>query len=103
METQPQLLLLQKTLLMAEGMCRRLSPEENMWVLAKPQIERWARENLGPEARLRDADRLHSKCRDCQYRKICGGSRARAYALTGDLYASEPDCVYVPPESRRAV
>jgi ubiquinone biosynthesis protein len=55
METQPQLLLLQKTLLMAEGMCRRLSPEENMWVLARPEIEGWARENLGPEARLRDA------------------------------------------------
>jgi ubiquinone biosynthesis protein len=55
METQPQLLLLQKTLLMAEGMCRGLSPEENMWVLAQPQIEAWARENLGPEARLRDA------------------------------------------------
>ncbi len=55
METQPQLLLLQKTLLMAEGLCRRLSPEENMWALAQPQIERWARENLGPEMRLRDA------------------------------------------------
>ena len=53
-ETQPQLLLLQKTLLMAEGMCRGLSPEENMWALAQPQIEVWARENLGPEARLRD-------------------------------------------------
>ena len=55
METQPQLLLLQKTLLMAEGLCRRLNPDENMWALAQPQIERWARENLGPEARLRDA------------------------------------------------
>ena len=55
METQPQLLLLQKTLLMAEGLCRRLSPEENMWALARPQIERWARQNLGPEARLKDA------------------------------------------------
>jgi len=55
METQPQLLLLQKTLVMAEGMCRGLSPEENMWALAQPQIELWARENLGPEARLRDA------------------------------------------------
>jgi len=55
METQPQLLLLQKSLLMAEGLCRRLSPEENMWALAHPQIERWARQNLGPEARLKDA------------------------------------------------
>ena len=55
METQPQLLLLQKTLLMAEGLCRQLSPEENMWALAQPQIERWTRQNLGPEARLKDA------------------------------------------------
>ena len=55
METQPQLLLLQKTLLMAEGLCRRLNPEENMWALAQPQIEHWARENLGPEARLRES------------------------------------------------
>jgi ubiquinone biosynthesis protein len=55
METQPHLLLLQKTLLMAEGICRGLSAEENMWLLARPLIEAWARLNLGPEARLRDA------------------------------------------------
>ncbi|MBI05958.1 MAG: 2-polyprenylphenol 6-hydroxylase [Rhodospirillaceae bacterium] len=55
METQPQLLLLQKSLLMAEGLCRRLSPEENMWALAHPQIERWARQNLGAEARVKYA------------------------------------------------
>lgn len=55
METQPQLLLLQKSLLMAEGLSRRLSPEQNMWVLSQPLIEEWARENLGPEARVRDA------------------------------------------------
>lgn len=46
---------------------------------------------------LRDASRLHGKCGACEYREICGGSRARAYALTGDPLASEPDCVYVPP------
>ena len=54
METQPQLLLLQKTMLTAEGVSRRLYPDTNMWVLARPLIETWMRDNLGPEARVRD-------------------------------------------------
>ena len=52
METQPQLLLLQKTLLMAEGMGRRLDPTVNMWTLAQPLIEDWMRSHRGPEARV---------------------------------------------------
>ncbi len=55
METQPQLLLLQKNLLLAEGIGRRLNPEVNMWVLAQPLIEDWVGEHLGADARLRDA------------------------------------------------
>jgi radical SAM protein len=46
--------------------------------------------------RLRDADRLQGECGVCEFRKICGGSRARAFAVTGDPFASEPDCVYTP-------
>lgn len=45
---------------------------------------------------LRDADRLGGKCGACEFRRICGGSRARAYALTGDPMAEEPCCVYEP-------
>jgi radical SAM protein with 4Fe4S-binding SPASM domain len=45
---------------------------------------------------LRDGDRLNGKCGACEYRNICGGSRARSYALTGDPLASEPDCIFVP-------
>jgi MoaA/NifB/PqqE/SkfB family radical SAM enzyme len=45
---------------------------------------------------LRDGDRLSGKCGACEFRNICGGSRARSYALTGDPLASEPDCIYVP-------
>ena len=52
METQPQLLLLQKTLLMAEGMGRRLDPTVNMWTLSQPLIEEWMRDHRGPEARV---------------------------------------------------
>ncbi len=55
METQPQLLLLQKTMLVAEGVGRRLNPAGNMWELARPLIEDWVVENMGPEARARDA------------------------------------------------
>jgi ubiquinone biosynthesis protein len=55
METQPQLLLLQKTMVLAEGVGRLLDPTVNMWLLARPLIEDWMRENRGPEARLRDA------------------------------------------------
>ncbi|HZP82825.1 MAG TPA: TIGR04053 family radical SAM/SPASM domain-containing protein [Chthonomonadaceae bacterium] len=45
---------------------------------------------------LRDPDRLKGKCGDCEYRAICSGSRARAYGVTGDPLAAEPDCVYIP-------
>ena len=52
METQPQLLLLQKTMLLAEGVGRQLAPHTNMWQLSQPLIEEWMRENRGPEAKL---------------------------------------------------
>ncbi|MBT3237204.1 MAG: 2-polyprenylphenol 6-hydroxylase [Rhodospirillaceae bacterium] len=52
METQPQLLLLQKTMLTAEGTGRKLDPNANMWVLARPLIEDWVIHTLGPEARF---------------------------------------------------
>ena len=47
---------------------------------------------------LRDADGFGGKCGACEYRHLCGGSRARSYALTGDPLAAEPDCAYVPPQ-----
>ena len=46
--------------------------------------------------RLRNPDALDGKCRRCQFRAICGGSRARAFAATGALMASDPLCVYEP-------
>src|SRR5262245_6651642 len=42
--------------------------------------------------RLRDADSLMGKCGRCEFRRICGGSRARAYAATGAVMASDPLC-----------
>jgi radical SAM protein len=45
---------------------------------------------------LRDTSLLEGKCGICEFREICGGSRARAFALTGDPLAEEPCCVYQP-------
>jgi AdoMet-dependent heme synthase len=45
---------------------------------------------------LRDSDALGGKCGRCEYREICGGSRSRAYAATGDPFAEDPACAYQP-------
>lgn len=47
--------------------------------------------------RLRDADALGGKCGACAFRRVCGGSRARAWAMSGDPMAEDPLCAYVPP------
>lgn len=47
-------------------------------------------------ASLRDSSKLKGKCGRCAARNVCGGSRARAYAMTGDLFAAEPCCSYEP-------
>ena len=45
---------------------------------------------------LRDTSQLEGKCGACEFKEICGGSRARAYAVTGDPLAQEPCCIYQP-------
>ena len=45
---------------------------------------------------LRDSSRLKGKCGRCRARHLCGGSRARAYVMTGDLFAADPCCAFEP-------
>lgn len=45
---------------------------------------------------LRDANLLQGKCGRCEFRHVCGGSRARSFAVSGDMLAAEPDCDYLP-------
>jgi heme b synthase len=47
---------------------------------------------------LRQVDGYHGKCHICQYRKVCGGCRARAYALSGDVLGDDPICPYEPED-----
>ena len=56
MQTQPHLLLLQKTMVMVEGLATQLNPEINMWEVSGPFVRDWLRDELGPEAAI--ADRL---------------------------------------------
>lgn len=49
---------------------------------------------------LRDPDELKGKCGACEFRHVCGGSRARAFAVTGDPLAEEPCCVYIPKPTK---
>jgi radical SAM protein with 4Fe4S-binding SPASM domain len=46
--------------------------------------------------KLRDADQLEGKCGRCEFRHVCGGSRARAYAATDNPFAEDPACSFVP-------
>jgi ubiquinone biosynthesis protein len=52
METQPHLLLLQKSMMMVEGLAAQIDPEANMWTIAEDYLRGWIREELGPEARI---------------------------------------------------
>ncbi|MFO1037424.1 MAG: 2-polyprenylphenol 6-hydroxylase [Geminicoccaceae bacterium] len=54
MSQQPQLVLLQKTIVVSEGVGRTLNPKVNIWQVAQPLVERWIRTNLGPEAKIRE-------------------------------------------------
>ena len=51
---------------------------------------------------LRDYGLLKGKCGLCDFREICGGSRARAFAVTGDYLESDPYCAYMPSAARQA-
>jgi ubiquinone biosynthesis protein len=56
MQVQPHLLLLQKTMVMVEGVALTLDPQVNMWEVAEPYVQNWVRDEMGPEAII--ADRL---------------------------------------------
>ena len=54
MQTQPHLLLLQKTMVMVEGIATQLNPKINMWDTSAPYVRSWIRDELGPEAAIAD-------------------------------------------------
>ena len=64
MSLQPQLLLLQKTMITVEGVARKLDPEIDFWAVSKPEIEKWLKDELGVMNRLKQTqDSLQSIAR----------------------------------------
>jgi heme b synthase len=63
-------------------------------VREKPFPEIWA--NAEVFQNLRNTDGYRGKCGRCEFRKVCGGCRARAYEISGDYMAEEPYCIYEP-------
>ena len=57
MQTQPQLLMLQKTMVVVEGVARRLNPETNIWETSRPVLEKWLKETKDPIATLSETIR----------------------------------------------
>jgi len=57
MATRPELIMLQKTMVVVEGVARDLDPEFNMWTTAEPILRQWLESRIGPEGRLQDAVR----------------------------------------------
>ncbi|HEY5818340.1 MAG TPA: 2-polyprenylphenol 6-hydroxylase [Mesorhizobium sp.] len=55
METRPELVLLQKTMVVVEGVARTLDPAFNMWKTSEPVVGNWIRHNLGPRGMMEDA------------------------------------------------
>ena len=54
MRAQPQLVLMQKTMVVVEGVARSLDPDFDIWETTRPVVERWMIQQIGPEARLRE-------------------------------------------------
>ena len=52
MQTQPQLLLLQKTMVVVEGVARKLNPETNIWEVSRPVLETWIKNMKGPKSTI---------------------------------------------------
>jgi heme b synthase len=63
-------------------------------IKTQPFAEIW--QNAEVFRKLRDPDLLKGKCGQCEYRRVCMGCRARAYAATGDFLNEEPFCLYQP-------
>lgn len=88
MQTQPHLLLLQKTMVMVEGVATGLDPDINMWDTSGPFVKAWIREELGPEAML--ADRLIATSRTLRRLPDLLGRIEQAFPAPGGAPPAPP-------------
>ena len=97
MQVQPHLLLLQKTMVMVEGVALTLDPDVNMWEVAEPYVRNWVRDEMGPEAII--ADRLVENARAlAQLPRIL-----RQWVAANPIPGAAPEAPPLPPLPGRRV
>ena len=106
MKMQPQLIMLQKTMMQAEGVARRLDPEFDMWEASRPVVEASMRRELGPEGRINDflADlrRAQKTLKAMPEAAETLAALAKAWAA-GEVDLSKPNAITKPKSLRRNI
>jgi ubiquinone biosynthesis protein len=97
MRTRPELLLLQKTMVVVEGVARSLDPKLDMWTTAEPVVREWMERNLGPAGRLEDAAGRRRRGR--QIHRRVPGLLTRSAALVEQLDVITRDGLVLSPET----
>ena len=101
MRTRPELLLLQKTMVVVEGVARSLDPKLDMWTDAEPVVREWIERHLGPAGRIEGRGR--GRGRDRPFPRRVPGLLARGAALVEQLDAITRDGLVLAPETVAAI
>ena len=101
MRTRPELLLLQKTMVVVEGVARSLDPKLDMWATAEPVVREWIERHLGPAGRLEDAAQGAGEVG--RFLGGVPGLLGRAATLAEQLDAATRDGLVLAPETVAAI
>ena len=101
MRTRPELLLLQKTMVVVEGVARSLDPKLDMWTIAEPVVREWIERHLGPAGRLEDA--AQGAAEIGRFLGSVPGLLTRGAALVEQLDAITRDGLVLAPETVAAI
>ena len=100
MRTRPELLLLQKTMVVVEGVARSLDPKLDMWTVAEPVVREWIERHLGPAGRIESAAEARWKSGDSVRR---AGAADAGGALAEQLDATTRNGLVLAPETVAAI
>ena len=102
MRTRPELLLLQKTMVVVEGVARSLDPKLDMWTVAEPVVREWIERHLGPGRPARRT-RPRAPARSAASSAACRRCSPRGAALVEQLDAITRDGLVLAPETVAAI
>jgi ubiquinone biosynthesis protein len=101
MRTRPELLLLQKTMVVAEGVARSLDPDLDMWATAEPVVRQWVERHLGPAGRIEDA--AQGAAEVGRFLGDVPGLLARGARIADQLDIATRDGLVLAPETVKAI